>query len=132
MSASLGLAPVLSTAVDGTRIDIHCLDADLCVFESTAPARQMQQADTAAVKLDLTKAPVTPVRRSLQQKLDQCGPLTLCMACNLRSSMHASETMSIVSQTVHAQTLSTGSAMGAMAPRAPSIVAMQNFSLRCR
>ena len=130
VAASLALAPAVSTVVDGTRVDIHFLNSDLRVFESTAPARQMPQADTTAVKLDLSKAPVTPVRRNLQQKLDQCGPLTLCMACNLRSTLHAAETMNIVAQTSHAQTLLTGSTFSSMNPSTPSIVAVQSFSLR--
>jgi len=131
VSMSLAMAPLCSTSVDGTRVDLHLLDPALRVFESTAFARQMQQADTAAVKLNVSKAPVTPVRRNLQQKLDQCGPLTMCMACNLRSTLHAEETKQSVGQAMQAEMLLTGSAMGGAQP-APqaSIVPMQTFTLR--
>lgn len=130
VSMSLGLAPLCSTSVDGTRVDLHLLDPAVRVFESTAFARQMHQADTAAVKLNVSKAPVTPVRRNLQQKLDQCGPLTMCMACNLRSTLHAEETKHSVGQAMQAEMLLTGGAMGAAAQPAASIVPMQTFTLR--
>jgi len=133
VAISLGLAPLVSTSVDGTRVDIHLLDPNMRVFESTAPARQILQADTAAVKLNLNKAPVTPVRRNLQQQLDQCPPLTMCMACNLRSTLHAAETKNIISQALNSEMLLTGGAMRTGAGQAtstPSIVPMQTFTLR--
>ena len=73
---TLGLAPLLSTAVGQTRVDVHLLDRNIRVYESTALARQVFASDTAAVKLNLNKAPVTPVRRNLQQQLDNSAPLT--------------------------------------------------------
>ena len=89
VSMTLGMAPLLSTAVGQTRVNVHLLDSNLRVYESTALARQVFSSDTAAVKLNLNKAPVTPVRRNLQQQLDNSAPLTMCMACNLRSTLHA-------------------------------------------
>lgn len=128
VSMSLAMAPLCSTSVDGTRVDVHLLAPALKVFESTAFARQMQQADTAAVKLNVSKAPVTPIRRNLQQKLDQCGPLTMCMACNLRSTLHTEETKHSLAQAMQAQMLLTGGPM-AGAPPTASIVPMQTFTL---
>jgi len=135
VAVSASLAPLLSTDVQDTSVHIHLLEPSLRVFESTAPARQIQQADTAAVKLDLTKAAVTPARRSLQQRLDQCGPLTLCMACNVRSSLHADETRTALAQHLqlqHAvqQTAANVNLTAPATPPGPSIVPMQAFSLR--
>ena len=76
VSMTLGLAPLLSTAVGQTRVDVHLLDSNIRVYESTALARQVLASDTAAVKLNLNKAPVTHVRRNLQQQLDNSAPLT--------------------------------------------------------
>jgi hypothetical protein len=71
------------------------------------------------------------VRRNLQQKLNQCGPLTMCMACNLRSTMHAKETKHSLAQTQQVEVLLTGgAASGGQTPRASSIVPMQTFTLR--
>ena len=134
VAVSAEMAPLLSTTVLDTRVDVHMLQPSLRVFESTAPARQIQQADTAAVKLNLTNAAVTPARISLQQRLDQCGPLTLCMACNVRSSLHAEETKTALAQSLQPaarqQTASSVQGAAAAPPTAPSIVPMQAFCLR--
>lgn len=134
VALTAAMAPLLSTSVLDTRVDVHMLDENLRVFESTAPARQIEQADTSAVKLDLTKAAVTPARRSLQQRLNQCGPLTLCMACNVRSSLHAEETKAAVAQllkpSANQQTGSSLQGAGSKDVLGPSIVPMQTFSLR--
>jgi hypothetical protein len=72
--------------------------------------------------------------RSLQQRLDQCGPLTLCMACNVRSSLHAEETRTAVAQRLQPparqQTASSAQGGAPVMPQGPSIVPMQAFSLR--
>lgn len=131
VSVSMALAPLCSTTAEGARVDIHLLDPSMRVFESTSPARQIQQADTAAVKLQVDRAPVTPVRRNLQQKLDQCGPLTMCMACNLRSTLHAEETKRSLSQAQQAEVLLTGGSLAlGRDQRSATIVPMQTFTLR--
>ena len=131
VAVSMGLAPLCSTTAEGARVDVHLLDSALRVYESTSLARQIQAADTAAVKLQVDRAPVTPVRQNLQQKLNQCGPLTMCMACNLRSTLHAEETKRSLAQAQQVEMLLTGgAASGGQAPRTPSIVPMQTFTLR--
>ena len=131
VAVSMGLAPLCSTTAEGVRVDVHLLDPALRVYESTSLARQIQAADTAAVKLQVDRAPVTPVRHNLQQKLNQCGPLTMCMACNLRSTLHAEETKRSLAQAQQVEMLLTGgAASGGQAPRMPSIVPMQSFTLR--
>ena len=137
VAVSAAMAPLLSINVQGTRVDLHMLDQSLRVYESTAPARQIYHADTASVKLNLSTAAVTPARRTLQQRLDQCGPLTLCMACNVRSSLHAQETITAAEQLLHraAQNITATALQGnalaaAQMPKGPSIVPMQTFSLQ--
>jgi hypothetical protein len=144
VAISAGLAPLFSIAVpaatEQTRVEIHLLDPSLRVFESTAPARQLQQADTKAVKLDVSKAPLSEGRRMLQQRLDKCGPLTQCMACNVRSSLNTQETKMLLTRTLQAAAGTTTGAPSAEPARAgnalagipsgPSIVPMQAFSLR--
>ena len=130
VSMTLGLAPLLSTAVGQTRVDVHLLDRNIRVYESTALARQVFASDTAAVKLNLNKAPVTPVRRNLQQQLDNSAPLTMCMACNLRSTLHAAETQNMISQAVDSEAMLSAIHTGTGKQIfTPSLVPMQAFSL---
>jgi hypothetical protein len=125
-----GLVAALITTAEGARVDIHLLDPSMRVFESTSPVRQIQQADTAAIKLQVDRAPVTPVRRNLQQKLDQCDPLTMCMVCNLRSTLHAEETKRALSHAQQAEVLLTGGSLSlGRDQRLAAIAPMQTFSL---
>lgn len=136
VAISVGLAPVLRTHVQGIPVDVHLIDPDMKIFESTAPAWQTEQADTALVKLNLKKEPFTPMRLKLQQDLDTCTPLTMCMACNVRSALHTAETRQVIAQTLDPK-LQTGdpmvSAKGKIAAgMLPTMLPMQTFSLKAQ
>ena len=136
VAIAVGLSPVLRTHVQDTPVDVHLIDPSLKIFESTAPAWQTEQADTALVKLNLTKEPVTPIRVKLQSDLDHCAPLTMCMACNVRSALHTAETRQVIAKALDTR-LQTGDAMApAAGPLAagtlPSMIPLQTFSLRAQ
>jgi hypothetical protein len=136
VAIALGLSPVLRTHVQDTPVDVHLIAPSMKVFESTAPAWQTDQADTALVKLDLKKEPCTPIRIKLQNDLDHCAPLTMCMACNVRSALHTAETRQVIAQALDPK-LRTGDPMAPATARLdagslPSMIPLQTFSLRAQ
>jgi len=134
VAIAVGLSPVLRTRVQDTPVDVHLIDRNLKIFESTAPAWQTEQADTALVKLNLKKEPFTPIRLKLQSDLDRCAPLTMCMACNVRSALHTAETRQVIANALDRK-LQTGDAMTtAASPHGslPIMVPLQTFSLHAQ
>lgn len=136
VAIAVGLSPVLRTRVQDTPVDVHLIDPSLKIFESTAPAWQTEQADTALVKLNLKKEPFTPIRLKLQNDLDRCAPLTMCMACNVRSALHTAETRQVIATALDRK-LQTGDAMAPATARLdagslPSMIPLQTFSLRAQ
>lgn len=137
VAISVGLAPVLRTHVQDTPVDVHLIDPRMKIYESTAPAWQTEQADTAVVKLNLKKEPLTPMRLKLQQDLDTCTPLTMCMACNVRSALHTAETRQVIAHTLVDPRLQTGDSMlppgtQGVAQQLPIMSPMQTFSLQAQ
>lgn len=139
VAIDVALTHALRTSVDAVTVDVHCIHTQtpFRVYESTAYADQIFTADTASVKLDLCKQPVTAMRQNLQQQLNQCGPITMCMANNVKSSLHAAETQqtllemnktSDMSKTPR-RALRTALGSAAMPVKVPDIVAVQTFSM---
>ena len=108
----LCMSPVFSTtAENGCQVEVFLLNHDeMKIYESTALARQMPVgADNAAVKLNVATPAGQPVaeagalalrrrlRLQLQTALSQSEPLTMCMACNVLSTLTAQE-MKIMQQ----------------------------------
>ena len=107
----LSIAPVLSTTANDCAVQVFLLNRDeMKIYESTALARQMPVgADNAAVRLNVATPAGQPVaeagalalrrrlRLQLQTALSASEPLTMCMACNVLSTLTAQE-MKIMQQ----------------------------------
>ena len=107
----LSIAPVLSTTANDCAVQVFLLNRDeMKINESTALARQMPVgADNAAVRLNVATPAGQPVaeagalalrrrlRLQLQTALSASEPLTMCMACNVLSTLTAQE-MKIMQQ----------------------------------
>ena len=108
----LSMAPVLTTTTaNNCKVEVFLLNhGKMKIYESTALARQMPVgADNAAVRLNVATPAGQPVaeagalalrrrlRGQLQTALSVSQPLTMCMACNVLSTLTAQE-MKIMQQ----------------------------------
>jgi hypothetical protein len=126
--------PVLSTLVQGNRVNVTLVSAEQDIFEGTGVARETKTpaSQTATLNLAKDRSTFTPQRFLLQQKLDSGIVLNTALASNIKSALNAFEVTKIMANTaVKAKT--TAARMGANIRqkeiRVPTVTAIQAYSL---